>query len=38
MLLQKTLKDDIYKIYNESNEFIGLGIVKQNRLKRDVII
>lgn len=29
--------DDLYKIYN-NNQFIGLGIVENNRLKRDVII
>ena len=29
--------NDIYKVYNE-NEFIGLGIVENNLLKRDIII
>ena len=29
--------DGIYRIYNK-NKFIGLGIVKNNLLKRDVII
>lgn len=29
--------DDIYRIYN-NNQFIGLGIIKNNLLKRDVII
>ena len=29
--------NDIYRIYNK-NEFIGLGIVEDNLLKRDVII
>ena len=32
------LKDDIYRIYNEKKEFIGLGEVKYSKLKRDVII
>jgi len=30
-------EDNIYRVYNES-EFLGLGIVKNNLLKRDVII
>ncbi len=29
--------NDIYKIYNK-NQFIGLGIIQDNLLKRDVII
>lgn len=29
--------NDIYRIYN-NNEFLGLGIVEDNLLKRDVII
>lgn len=31
------LKDDIYRIYCE-NEFIGIGIVKDELLKRDIIV
>ncbi|MDO5555436.1 MAG: tRNA pseudouridine(55) synthase TruB [Clostridia bacterium] len=31
------LKDDLYRIYNK-NIFIGLGIVNNNLLKRDVVI
>lgn len=31
------VKSDIYKIYND-NKFIGLGIVKENILKRDIIL
>lgn len=31
-------KDDIYKIYNSKNEFIGIGIIKNNLLKRDIIL
>ena len=30
-------EDGLYKIYNE-NKFIGLGILKDNKLKRDIII
>ncbi len=35
--LTMNLKDDIYRVYNNS-KFIGLGIVNKNLLKRDVII
>ena len=30
-------KNDIYRIYNQ-NKFIGLGIMEDNKLKRDVIV
>lgn len=30
-------KEDLYKIYNENNEFIGIGIIKNKLLKRDII-
>lgn len=30
--------DEIYKIYDESNIFIGTGIVKNEELKRDIVI
>ena len=32
------LEDDLYKIYNEKNRFIGIGSVKNNLLKREIII
>lgn len=35
--LQLNLRDELYRIYEE-NKFIGLGIVKDGILKRDVII
>lgn len=31
-------KDEIYRIYNEKNQFIGTGIIKSNLLKRDIVI
>ncbi len=31
-------EDGIYRIYNIDNIFIGLGIVEDNKLKRDVVI
>lgn len=36
--LQYELKEEVYRIYDEDNNFIGLGIIKNNTLKRDVII
>lgn len=36
--LTQKYKDDIYKIYNENKEFIGIGIVENGLLKRDIII
>ena len=35
--LTQNKPDGIYKIYNNNN-FIGIGIVKDNLLKRDIII
>lgn len=35
--LTKENIDDIYRIYNKNN-FIGLGIIENNKLKRDVIL
>ena len=31
-------KDNIYRIYNECDKFIGIGVVKQGKLKRDIIV
>ena len=35
--LSKKYEDEIYKIYSD-NRFIGIGIVKNKLLKRDLII
>ncbi len=35
--LTKNNKDELYRIYN-NNQFIGLGIVENNRLKREIIV
>jgi len=35
--LSKNKKNNIYRIYN-NNKFIGLGIVEDNKLKRDIIL
>ena len=31
-------KDGVYKLYNNSNNFFGIGIVNNKQLKRDIII
>ena len=35
--LPKPRENGIYKVYNQSNEFIGIGEIKEKRLKRDII-
>lgn len=35
--IEKNNKEDIYRLYN-NNLFIGIGIIKENNLKRDVIL
>ena len=35
--LTKKEPDGIYKIYN-NNKFVGIGVIKENLLKRDIII
>lgn len=32
------LEDDLYRIYNDKNEFIGIGSCQNNLLKREIII
>ena len=32
------LEDDLYRIYNEENKFIGIGSSKNNLLKREIIL
>jgi tRNA pseudouridine55 synthase len=36
--LKMPLHNDIFRIYNDEDKFIGLGIVKDEMLKRDVIL
>ena len=38
VLIKKDLPDNLYRIHNIKKEFIGLGILKDNFLKRDVIV
>lgn len=38
VLLTYAMPDGIYRIKNEENEFIGIGIINQGKLKRDIII
>ena len=35
--IKTSKKDDVYKIYHQ-NSFIGIGIVKNNLLKRDIVL
>ena len=32
------LKDGLYRIYNENENFVGIGMVKNNLLKREIIV
>lgn len=34
--LERKLSNGIYKIYDESNRFIGTGIIEEEKLKRDI--
>ena len=36
--LQFNLKDDIYRIYDENQNFIGTGIINNRIIKRDIVI
>lgn len=36
--LTRKEQDEIYRIYDENEKFIGIGIIKNNLLKRDIII
>ena len=36
--LTKNMEDGIYRIYNENQQFIGIGTIKNKLLKRDIII
>lgn len=36
--LQYDLRDEIYRICDEEENFIGLGVIKQGYLKRDVVL
>ena len=31
-------QDGLYRIYNTNNDFIGIGIVKEENLKRDIVV
>ncbi len=36
--LNSSFDNGICKIYNETNNFIGIGTINNNKLKRDVIV
>ena len=37
-MLTHDLNEGVYKIYNQKNEFIGTGTIKNKLLKRDIIL
>jgi len=36
--LKPSLIEEVYRVYDEQNRFIGIGKVKNGKIKRDVII
>ena len=38
VLLTRNEKDGIYRIYNEKGIFIGIGQIKDHKLKREIVI
>ena len=36
--LTQKYDDDIYKIYDKNNKFIGIGIIENQLLKRDIVL
>ena len=36
--LSYQLEEGLYRIYDEKNKFIGIGLVKNNLLKREIIV
>ena len=38
VLLNTQKPDDIYRIYDKNHQFIGCGVCKNQKLKRDIIL
>ena len=38
VMLTQRYDDGVYKIYNKTNEFVGTGTIKDNLLKRDIVL
>ena len=38
LLMNKDKKDGVYRVYDKFSKFIGIGIIQNNKLKRDVCI
>lgn len=38
MMLVKKMKNDVYRIYDKDRKFIGLGVIQNNILKRDIVL
>ncbi len=34
----RNMPDELYRIYNENNEFVGIGIIENKLLKREIIL
>lgn len=38
MMLIKKMPNDVYRVYDKDSKFIGLGVIQNNILKRDVVL
>jgi len=38
MMLVKPRENNVYRIYDKDKNFIGLGVIQNNILKRDVVL
>jgi len=38
MMLVRKKENNVYRIYNKDNKFIGLGVIQNNILKRDIVL
>ena len=38
MMLVRKRDNDVYRIYDKDNNFIGLGVIQNNILKRDIVL
>ena len=36
--IYKALENGVYRIYDENLKFIGIGEIKENKLKRDICV
>jgi len=38
MMLVRKKENNVYRIYDKNNKFIGLGVIQNNILKRDIVL